>query len=76
MMCLLGYRETKTNGPVERIAIETDRQLGLELPAIINGPDKLQGEGTFRIMSYYNTSDSIWKVKHSMPDIKTMNHRT
>lgn len=56
-ICLLGYGETKSNGCVERMAIETDRQLGLELPAIINGPDKLQGEGTSRLFHIYNTSD-------------------
>ena len=35
-------REAKKDGRTERIAIETDQQLELELPSIFNGRDKLQ----------------------------------
>jgi thioredoxin-related protein len=42
--CNLIYRETKTNGRTERIAIETDQQLALELPEIVYGRDRLQSE--------------------------------
>ena len=34
-------KETKTNGRTERISIERDKQLALEMPTIINKTDKL-----------------------------------
>ena len=37
-------RETKQDGRTERISIETDRQLDLELPSTENGTDKLQSK--------------------------------
>lgn len=39
-------RETKTSGRTECIAIETDHQLALELPDIVNGKDRLQSKQT------------------------------
>jgi len=39
-------RETKQNGRAERISIETDHQLELEWPLILNGSDKLQRKYT------------------------------
>ena len=40
----LTNRETKINGRTERIAIETDQQLALEMPEIVYGRDRLQSE--------------------------------
>lgn len=36
-------RETRCDGRTERIAIATNMQLELELPSIVSGIDKLQG---------------------------------
>ena len=35
-------RESKKDGRTERISIETDKQLELEIPSILTGQDKLQ----------------------------------
>ena len=37
-------RQTKKDGRAERYIIETDHQLELELPSILNSNDKLQRE--------------------------------
>ena len=42
--CICMQRETKQDGRTERISIDTDRQLDLELPSIENGTDKLQSK--------------------------------
>ena len=39
-------RETKNSGRTDRIAIETDDQLALELPDIVNGKDRRQSKQT------------------------------
>ena len=41
---LLKNRESKREGRTERYGIEKDHQLELELPSILSGKDKLQGE--------------------------------
>lgn len=43
---LVKNRESKRDGRTERYIIETDHQLELELPSILSGKDKLQGECT------------------------------
>ena len=41
---IIKNRQAKKDGRAERFVIETDHQLELELPSILNGNDKIQRE--------------------------------
>ena len=41
---IIKNRQAKSDGRAERFVIETDHQLELEFPSILNGNDKIQRE--------------------------------